>query len=644
MDNNARDNHVQQPPYKRQNVAKAYTIRPIEKKEYVGTLPLCNKCKFHHNGPCTVTCANYKRVGHLTRDCRIPTPANNHRTLTCFECGNQGHYRSECPRLKNQNCGNQIGNGEAHGRAYALGGGETDQDPNPNPMISLVFVEANYEVLESLLRERRRKIRNKDLRTELEYFSEDYDEEREMKPRPEPNRKATLTLRLRYSVVRRQRERVVGFEEAPNREGSGRGINTEGIRPSEIETREDENKTGSLVEHLSTDLPSTYKGLMEKTCTWIEAREVATNGAPNDRRENFKRSKKSFWENNQGQKSGNNPPAAEQTAPPPINAPRRSSKNITTPVWLQDYVTPVCLELIKEWCLAMNEELRALELNGTWEITNLPPSKKPIDCHWIFKTKLKADGTEDRKKERLVVNGNIQRKGMDVSNAFLHGDLFEEVYMKLPMGYTGVGETVQDIERSNKVCKLKKSLYGLKQASRQWFAKLSSALQSFGYVQSKADYSLFTKRNGTTFTAVIVYVDDLMITGTHGTEIQNLKSQLNSHFHMKDLGSQGILLANSSLVKLTAYCDSDWASWPMTRRSTTSLKDLGLVDLKCDNQAAIYIAANPVFHARTKHIEVDCHYVRDQVKAGTVKPSYVPSKAQLADVFTKVLFVDQHQC
>ncbi|GJW22786.1 retrovirus-related pol polyprotein from transposon 17.6 [Tanacetum coccineum] len=111
MDNNSRDNNVQQPSYKRQNVARAYSVRP-SKKEYAETLPLCNKCKFYHNGPCTVTCTNCKRVGHFTRDCRSPTAANNQRTLTCFECGNQGHYRTECPKLKNQNRGNQAGSGK----------------------------------------------------------------------------------------------------------------------------------------------------------------------------------------------------------------------------------------------------------------------------------------------------------------------------------------------------------------------------------------------------------------------------------------------------------------------------------------------------------------------------------------------------
>ncbi|GJZ55128.1 hypothetical protein Tco_0610321 [Tanacetum coccineum] len=124
---------------------------------------------------------------------------------------------------------------------------------NPNPTISPAFVEANYEILESLLRERRRQIRNEDLRTELEYFSEDYDEEREMEPRPEPRKEVTPTLRLRSHRVRRQRERVMRFEDAPNREGNRRGRNAEGFRPSEIEARESENR-GNLPPLLAAHL------------------------------------------------------------------------------------------------------------------------------------------------------------------------------------------------------------------------------------------------------------------------------------------------------------------------------------------------------------------------------------------------------
>nr|GEY29800.1 hypothetical protein [Tanacetum cinerariifolium] len=120
-DNN---NQAQQQPLKKQCVATAYTVGPGERKEYAGTLPLCNKCKFHHNGQCTIKCVNCKRVGHLTRDCRNPATTNNHRNLTCFECGNQGHYKSDCSELKNQNHENQAGGTGAHGMAHALEGGK----------------------------------------------------------------------------------------------------------------------------------------------------------------------------------------------------------------------------------------------------------------------------------------------------------------------------------------------------------------------------------------------------------------------------------------------------------------------------------------------------------------------------------------
>ncbi|GJR45335.1 reverse transcriptase domain-containing protein [Tanacetum coccineum] len=104
--------------------------RTGERKEYTGTLPLCNTSKLHHNGPCIVKCGNCKKIGHMTRDCRNPAAARNQRTLTCYECRNIGHYRSDCPELKNQNHRNQAEDTGARGLVHALGKGESDQDLN----------------------------------------------------------------------------------------------------------------------------------------------------------------------------------------------------------------------------------------------------------------------------------------------------------------------------------------------------------------------------------------------------------------------------------------------------------------------------------------------------------------------------------
>lgn len=226
------------------------------------------------------------------------------------------------------------------------------------------------------------------------------------------------------------------------------------------------------------------------------------------------------------------------------------------------------------WVEAINQELDALELNNTWTVTTLPPGKRPIGCKWIFKTKLNADGTLDKYKARLVILGCHQKYGidyaetfapvaklttvrtllavaaienwytcqMDVSNAFLHGDLVEDVYMKIPQGYTQLGSRITfnaslDFNPDHSlVCKLNKSLYGLKQAPRLWFAKLSSTLLSLDYAQSKTDYILFVNHTSTDLTIILVYVDDLLITGNCMTSINSLKQMLAKTFHMKDLG------------------------------------------------------------------------------------------------------------
>ncbi|GJY36679.1 putative reverse transcriptase domain-containing protein [Tanacetum coccineum] len=144
FENNSRDNRVQQPPFKRQNgnghnVARSYIVRNSKKRGYTRPLPYYNKCKLHHKGQCTVKCGNCKRVGHMTKDCRAAVattaqgaPKPNQKVVTCYECGRQGHYRSDYPKLKNQNRRNRSGNkpNKARGSAYALGGGGANPDSN----------------------------------------------------------------------------------------------------------------------------------------------------------------------------------------------------------------------------------------------------------------------------------------------------------------------------------------------------------------------------------------------------------------------------------------------------------------------------------------------------------------------------------
>ena len=159
----------------------------------------------------------------------------------------------------------------------------------------------------------------------------------------------------------------------------------------------------------------------------------------------------------------------------------------------------------------MDEELKAMEDNNTWSLVPLPHGKHTIGCWWVYMIKYKYDGSIDRYKAQLVAKGYTQQaridfldtfspivkltivrvllaitaiKGssllrMDVNNAFLNGDLLEEVYMGVPLGYSKKGEGL--------VCKLHKSIYGLRQASQQWFVKFSLAFIAKGFLQSKSD-------------------------------------------------------------------------------------------------------------------------------------------------------------
>lgn len=182
------------------------------------------------------------------------------------------------------------------------------------------------------------------------------------------------------------------------------------------------------------------------------------------------------------------------------------------------------------WKAAMNEEMKSLQKNETWELVDRPPGKKPAGCRWVYTVKHKSDGTIERFKARLVAKGYTQTYGIDytnafapvvkintvrvllslaanldwplqqfdVKNAFLHGELSEEVYMDLPPGCM-----IPEVH-SQKVCKLKKSLYGLKQSPRAWFGRFTKSMRFFGYHQSNSDHTLFLKKQRGKITALIV--------------------------------------------------------------------------------------------------------------------------------------------
>jgi Reverse transcriptase (RNA-dependent DNA polymerase) len=378
-----------------------------------------------------------------------------------------------------------------------------------------------------------------------------------------------------------------------------------------------------------------------------------------------------------------------------------------------------------------------------------------------------------------------------VKNAFLQGTLDEEVYMTLPPGYKKEGN-------ANTVCKLNKSIYGLKQSPRAWYGKLSSYLISCDV--SSADHSLFSKIDNNCIIIILVYVDDIIITGNNLEEIKRVKEKLKQNFDIKDLGllkyflgieiahspkglfisqrkytldllketgklaskptstpmegrytlnnedgelledinhfqrligklnyltvtrsdisfsvsqiskfmhtprtshlnaidrilrylkgtpGKGVWMKNNNSNDICGYSDADWAG-SFDRKSTTGfytfvggnlatwkskkqnvvarssaeaeyramastaseliwikqlLADMGIetqnpMKMFCDNQAARHIASNPVFHERTKHIEIDCHFVREKIQAKEIETPFVRSNNQLADIFTKEL-------
>jgi len=215
----------------------------------------------------------------------------------------------------------------------------------------------------------------------------------------------------------------------------------------------------------------------------------------------------------------------------------------------------------------MDLEMDSMYSNQVWELVDLPEGVKPIGCKWIYKRKRGADGRVKTYKARLVAKGYTQKEGidyeetfspvamlksirillsiaahldyeiwqMDVKTAFLNGRLEESIYMIQPEGFIAKGQ-------EHRVCKLQRSIYGLKQASRSWNIRFDQAVKSFGFEQSIDEPCVYSKIKDGKVVFLILYVDDILIIGNDVGSLTSVKMWLTKQFQMKDLGEASYVL------------------------------------------------------------------------------------------------------
>nr|GEX78944.1 retrotransposon protein, putative, Ty1-copia subclass [Tanacetum cinerariifolium] len=294
-----------------------------------------------------------------------------------------------------------------------------------------------------------------------------------------------------------------------------------------------------------------------------------------------------------------------------------------------------------------------------------------VDFQETFSPVIKS--TAIRAVLSLAVTNDRLLRQLDIQNAFLYGNLKEQVYMKQPPGFI-------DPQQPNYVCLLHKSLYGLKQTLCAWFERLTKALFDLGFKGSKTDPPLFIYSREDTLLYILVYVDDIIVTVEQGMLICHSSGSTLQAF-------TDMLWKGNPNTSLEAFSYADWAGDSDDRRSTrgfaiylglnlksctarkqrtvsrssteaeykaladtvaeltwlqTLLNELGILSsstpvLWCDNLGATYLSANPIFHARTKHVEIDSYFVWEKVAQGYLRVQHISTHDQIAYIFTNPL-------
>ena len=265
----------------------------------------------------------------------------------------------------------------------------------------------------------------------------------------------------------------------------------------------------------------------------------------------------------------------ENTVDEENNPTRRSSRTRKTPEYYGEWVNIVSVSeepktvnqalsgpKSDEWQKAMQSEMKSLTDNKVWELVKLPTGRKAIGCKWIFKTKIDGNGDIERYKARLVAQGFTQKFGvdydqtfspvvsfesvrsviaiaaknglklhqMDVKTAFLNGELNEEIYLRQPEGFVVKGY-------EDHVCKLKRSIYGLKQSARCWNVELDKKLKNMGFKQCESDPCIYIKEAKEEYCVIAVYVDDLIVGGESEGNVERTKKIISDKFEVTDMGT-----------------------------------------------------------------------------------------------------------
>ncbi|GFQ02696.1 retrovirus-related pol polyprotein from transposon tnt 1-94 [Phtheirospermum japonicum] len=194
-----------------------------------------------------------------------------------------------------------------------------------------------------------------------------------------------------------------------------------------------------------------------------------------------------------------------------------------------------------QWELAMIDEIQSLDRNETWNLCKLPKDRKAIGCKWIegvdydeiFSPVAKV--TSIRFVLSIAAAYDLEVEQMDVKMAFLHGDLEEEIYMRQPEGFETKG-------KENLVCRLKKSLSGLKQSSRMWYQKFDTHMLQLNFIRLNSNHCVYVKRADNQFVILTLYVDDMLLIGNSMKMVKSVKGLLAKKFDMKDLGPANFIL------------------------------------------------------------------------------------------------------